>query len=610
MKNFIPSSPFVVSIRTAVSMVLISGLPFLAQAQTQWDAGGAPDLDWSNFDNWNTNASPAAQDVVFPNANKTTQNVPNNVVDTNFTIRSLNYTNTGTGASDWHVTEIGTGVTLTVNNASAPTNSLVVGGMSGGVGDRLTTLARIEGTGSLLIDQSGANVLIGNTGANSGVAANQGYATLDLSGLSSFEAIVTRFAVGLGRTSNATALLAGNSEITAGTLVVGDTAGNQIGGHSHLRLGEETRLFVDSIRIGANSASHQNLASGTVNFQEGLDTPTLQIRSSAGGDNRASLTVGDQGNDTVANASVQNAVLDLTGGEVDAKISTLNIGRGRGNSSSAGINASVSIDAGTLDATTVQVGLLGNNASVSAGATVATLNLLGGNFLATDLYVARNTQSGARQTLEGQVNIAGSAQAEVTNTIVLGQSTATTPGTVSAVLDISGGTLVAHGGIAEGTSTNPAMVTSELILRGGTLDVSGTNITVDTWNLQSGTLRNLKEFNSGAAVVKTTTGTLTVEGNNAWTGATTVSAGTLLLDGNISNTSGVTVFNDAVLGGEGTINTAAGVTVQAGGIIAPGAGLLSIGALTLEEDGGFSVSLSGSNPGEFGRLSAQSGQSR
>src|SRR5690606_33642108 len=112
-----------------------------------------------------------------------------------------------------------------------------------------------------------------------------------------------------------------------------------------------------------------------------------------------------------------------------------------------------------------------NSANASAGATTATLNLKGGSFLADDVIVARNTSTSARQTLQGRVNIEGSAYVEVANTIVLGtQSTTSTPGTIEATLDISGGELLAQGGIAEGS--NPGLVSSELILRGGTLDAN------------------------------------------------------------------------------------------------------------------------------------------
>ena len=556
-----PRSPlpsrFAVSVRTAAATILIGGLPFLAQAQTTWNAGGTPDLSWSNFDNWSSVASPAGQDVFFPDANKTTVDVPNNIVDADFTIRSLTFTNTGFGESDWHVTQIDSGVTLTINDVSTPATSLLVGGMAGGSGEQLTTLARIEGSGSLFVNQAAGDIRIGNTGINNGQSQHRGYATLDLSGLSNFDAVVNRFEVGVGRTSNGTVLLAADSEITATMLVVGDSAGNHVGGHGHMRLGEETRLLVNDIRIGARSASPSassvhNFASGTVDFQEGLDTPTLLIRGSAGGDSRAGVWVGDQGGDVVANTAVQEAVLDLTGGEVDAKIGLLLIGRGRGNSTSAGLNTSVSMDAGVMDVEEVRVGTLSNNANAAAGAAVGTLNLQGGTFLANDLLVAYNISASARQTLQGRVNIEGSAYAEVTNTIVLGtQTTTSTPGTISAVLDISGGELLAKGGIAEGA--NPGLVSSELILRGGTLDVNGQSISVDDFKLESGVLRNLSQFNSGADVVKTTTGTLIVEGINAYTGATLVEEGTLLVDGNLTGTSGVTVFDGAAIGGGGFI---------------------------------------------------------
>lgn len=62
-------------------------------------------------------------------------------------------------------------------------------------------------------------------------------------------------------------------------------------------------------------------------------------------------------------------------------------------------------------------------------------------------------------------------------------------------------------------------------------------------------------------------GTLTLTGLNTYTGATTVEAGTLSVNGSIAASSGVTVMTGATLGGTGTLPS---VTVQSGGIFAPG----------------------------------------
>jgi autotransporter-associated beta strand protein len=82
-------------------------------------------------------------------------------------------------------------------------------------------------------------------------------------------------------------------------------------------------------------------------------------------------------------------------------------------------------------------------------------------------------------------------------------------------------------------------------------------------------------------VEKVGTGTLTLSGNNIYQGTTTVTGGKLLVNGTHQAGAAYTVASGGTLGGAGTINSStggvdnanlnAGVTVQAGGKLAPGA---------------------------------------
>ena len=74
-------------------------------------------------------------------------------------------------------------------------------------------------------------------------------------------------------------------------------------------------------------------------------------------------------------------------------------------------------------------------------------------------------------------------------------------------------------------------------------------------------------------LVKSGAGSLTLSGNNTYSGATTVSAGTLVVNG--TNVSATTVQSGATLGGSGAVASA---TIGSGGTIAPGN---SPGTLTL-----------------------------
>jgi len=78
-------------------------------------------------------------------------------------------------------------------------------------------------------------------------------------------------------------------------------------------------------------------------------------------------------------------------------------------------------------------------------------------------------------------------------------------------------------------------------------------------------------------LVKTGSGTLTLNGDNTYVGTTDIQDGTLLVNGNTSGQGDYTVHGGATLGGNGSIG--ANVNVLSGGTLAPGT---SIGTLTID----------------------------
>ena len=104
---------------------------------------------------------------------------------------------------------------------------------------------------------------------------------------------------------------------------------------------------------------------------------------------------------------------------------------------------------------------------------------------------------------------------------------------------------------------------------------------------------------TGSAIIKDGSGTLTITGNNAYSGGTIVNGGTLLV--NNSGTLGddnVTVNNSGTLGGNSTAQINARVTVNAGGNLAPGNGgnntaVLTLNALTLQPASNFRIDING-----------------
>ncbi len=120
----------------------------------------------------------------------------------------------------------------------------------------------------------------------------------------------------------------------------------------------------------------------------------------------------------------------------------------------------------------------------------------------------------------------------------------------------------------------------------------------------SGTITNGA---NALALTKTGAGTLTLSGNNPYTGTTTVTAGTLLVNGSQSK-SAVTVARGAILGG--TNGTVDNVSVP-GGTVSPGAaassetGILNSGNVTFSSTAAFNVDLDGTTAGNgYDQLSA------
>jgi len=135
---------------------------------------------------------------------------------------------------------------------------------------------------------------------------------------------------------------------------------------------------------------------------------------------------------------------------------------------------------------------------------------------------------------------------------------------------IKGGTVTVGGNILD-TSTSANSATT-LTLDGGTLDMTagriggdGTsaNRKITALNFRSGTLKNVTQINNGAALIKTTTGILTLAGTNTYSGGTIVSNGTIRVNSAsaLLATGAVTLREDTTLDVAGFSPIATPVTV-------------------------------------------------
>ncbi|MDF3130579.1 autotransporter-associated beta strand repeat-containing protein [Kiritimatiellaeota bacterium B1221] len=556
-----------------------------ARGQVLWTGG--TDDNWSEAGNW-SGGTPAGSDVVFNDVDKSSdKDVTNSIVDSDLTLSSLSFLNTGNSDTDWQVVEVGSGRTLTLDGSglTSPGNVLFVGDLTPTSGQTYTN-AKMTGGGALSIDATDDDILVTKISSN-----HLGKSYLDLSGLSSFTADVANVYVGLGnRTSNTLVLPstgAGETEITATRLVVGDSNGGSGSGMNILELGRSTTLNVDTISVGAPATygdgyvSNWQTESGLIQFQDlSGDTPSLVIRASDGV-GRVDLTVAvHDAEGTKQGYQNLTGDVDFTGGTVDALFDEVLIGSHNaytGSGHTGGATGTLSMDAGTIDATSVVLGYTGYRSSSSAEPATGILHVSGGTFIAANMTLGKNVGSGLSDgnsagRAHGTVNISGTGAVSVTGDLTMGSKTGGSTD-VSATVDIAGGSLTVGGNMAEG-NTGITEINSTVKLYGGTLDMTGGSIAVDTFTLESGTLKNLGEYNSGADLVKTGTGTLNIEGANSYTGATMINAGTLALvtagTNNIANSSSIMVGDGATLdltGVAGGFSLASGQTLGGDGTI-------------------------------------------
>jgi autotransporter-associated beta strand protein len=174
-------------------------------------------------------------------------------------------------------------------------------------------------------------------------------------------------------------------------------------------------------------------------------------------------------------------------------------------------------------------------------------------------------------------NVTGLTQNSSTSTLVLGGAnlytglTTVSAGTLlyGASNVISTGAVTVNGASAIlNLGANQSDTVGLVTLQGnGQINGTGTSTltSTGTFEMQSG-LVSARLGGSGIALNKTTGGTVTLTGANTYTGNTSVNAGTLIVNGSIS-TSIVNVASGATLGGIGTVGP---LTIQSGGIVAPG----------------------------------------
>jgi hypothetical protein len=465
--------------------------------------GGSNDMYWADAINWTGGTPGPGFAANFASLGELTNQFTNNIVATNVTIQQLNYeTNTSGFCTTW----IQDGVTLTVTNGSTATGTQLIQVGAGGNGvdnvynSGVTNV--ITGNGGTLFASGNPLGSIAPDALNFQVrqAASIGtvvpnLVTFDMSGLGNLIVTVGKFYVAQGGTSSAgqtnvsgCLLLAKTNIITclrtgnAGQFEVGDSSG---GGTtlpgSSLYLGKTNSLYLDTVRFGKQKATNNIVA---FNPAFVASNPSIYLRGTNGSINSASrvsfLTIADAD----AEPSVPDfsqAVVDFSGGSVNALVGNFALARGSTNVNDTGYaKGTFTFTAGTFNANTITNGWQrANNNTTQTGI----INVNGSATLVSTNIVLAQAQTGANAALvSGTINVTnGTVQANITS-----------GGGVSTV-NINGGTLIVSNAVC-GTSAVPLSslnlvnASLQLNINGSTpaanvnatsVSASGTTITID-----------------------------------------------------------------------------------------------------------------------------------
>lgn len=481
----------------------------LGSAQSLWtgaDEGAAnhSNTNWSDALNWSPNGAPTtADDVFFNGANAQPSSALsnpgggpgdlsfqyiNNIVDANFTISSLSYTNLG---GTYQNTFITNGATLTISSGNSSGTIMAIGNNSTDFGASAQEYATISGpNGTLAVSNSAENVYVGMVTAGSGTEQ----ATLDMSALGSFNASVNSFAVGAVASTAfgniGTAYLARTNVIVAvgGTtneggqdetlsLMVGETGKNG-SGMCYLYLGQQNTIDANYIGVGLAKEPAE------MEFNTNWSNPSATIHAADGLSPVEVWSIGD-GLAQSGGSTEPAGVVDFSSGSVSALVGTMFIGRSPNASGPHAATGTLTFNAGTVAAGTIYDGY---QAYATSDNGAGTINTGAGVLQVGTLNLAWTTGSTGATNTTGTLNVVG-------GTVEAGTINADTNAMGISAINLTNATLILTNTM--GAVGNP--VSSLSVAGGATLNFNVANAFANA--SANAVVSNLFSDNSGAIAI-------------------------------------------------------------------------------------------------------------
>ncbi len=457
----------------------------------------------------------------------------------------------GTGANTYQITgsaggaglrAVSSGNAITVNNFNAGAVTISSPILANG-----SNLVSVFGTGTLIL--AGVNTYSGGTTVSGG--------TLQVLSAGSI---------------NGGNMTVGNNNGDAGALSITGGAvscalgylGNSAGSSGTATVSGGTWTSISSLYVGYSGAGVVNVTGGAVSFFYSY------LGNNAGSSGTATVSSGtwtDSNSISVGYSGV--GVLNVTGGAVSS------------------FNGYLGYNSGSSGTGTVSNGTWTNNSLVVGNSGVGVLNVTGGAVSSVYGYLGYNPGSSGTATISSGTWTNSSSL--IVGNYGIGVLNVTSPGVVS-VGAAGAGTLTLGAFRGSNGTLNLGTGGAAGTLQAGTV-TGGPGTAAVNFN-QTGSYTFAPQLTGSLAVNKLGAGTTILTGTNAYTGTTAISTGILAINGNQATATGLvavgsgaqlqgtgtaggavvvnsggTVRGD-VLGGTGTLNLNANVTISAGATIA------------------------------------------